>query len=195
MGPVRSFTDLGERNEASARTGCHRRGVTEGESRNRGTLQLLRECWSYRRGRQSRPFPVRVIHLEHSPQREPQEPVGWLEDRFSRPRESAGFLSLREPSGPWGRYRRFRVPEQELESRRGHLCRWEPSLPVEVPGSRMPHFFFASFFNNARFCWSMSSTLGVSRIFGIPAKRSSCMTNWNPFLPIRPSPMCMWRSR
>ena len=41
-------------------------GVTEGESRNRGTLLLLRECWSYRRGRQSRPFPIRVILLEHS---------------------------------------------------------------------------------------------------------------------------------
>ncbi len=51
-------------------------GVTEGESRNRGTLLLLRECWSYRRGRQSRPFPIRVILLEHSQRREPQEPVG-----------------------------------------------------------------------------------------------------------------------
>ena len=51
-------------------------GVTEGESRNRGTLLLLRECWSYRRGRQSRPVPIRVILLEHSQRREPQEPVG-----------------------------------------------------------------------------------------------------------------------
>lgn len=152
MGPVNRFTDLGERNEASARTGCHRRRFTEVESRNRGTLLLLQECWSYRRGRQSRQFPVRVILLEHSQRRELQEPVGWLEDQFSRPRESAGFLSLREPSGPWGRYRRFRVPGPKLESRRGHLCRWEPSPPVEVPRSRKPHFFFASFSSNERFC-------------------------------------------
>ena len=152
MGIGISFTGSGKRNEVSARTGGHRRGVTEGESRNRGTLLLLRECWSYRRGRKSRPFPVRVIQLEHSLRPGRPEPVGWQEDRLSRPRESAGFLSLREPSGPWGRYRRFRVPGPGLESRRGHLCRWEPSPPVEVPRSRKPHFFFASFSSNERFC-------------------------------------------
>ena len=152
MGPGRSLTDLGKRNEVSARIGCHRQRFTEVESRNRGPLLLLREYWSYRRGRQSRQFPVRVILLEHSQRRELQEPVGWREDRLSRPRESVGFLSLREPSGPWGRYQRFRAPGQGLESRRGHLCRWEPSLPVEVPGSRKPHFFFASCSSNERFC-------------------------------------------
>ena len=152
MGPGRSFTDPGKRNEVSARIAGPRRRITEVESRNRGTLLLLQECWSYRRGRQSRQFLVRVIHLEHSQRREPQGPVGWLEDRLSRPRESTGFLSLLEPSGPWGRYRRFRVPGPKPESRRGHLCRWEPSPPVEVPRSRKPHFFFASFCSNERFC-------------------------------------------
>ena len=46
-----------------------------------------------------------------------------------------------------------------------------------------------------RFFSSISSTLGVSRIFGIPANRESCMTKPNPFFPIRPSPICIWRSR
>ena len=168
---------------------------TEVGFRSRGIPWLRRRSLPYRRDTRGRQNLNGKIPQVHSRRPRRPEPVGWQEDRLSRPRESAGFLSLREPSGPWGRYRRFRVPGPGLESRRGHLCRWEPSLPVEVPGSRMPHFFFASFFNNARFCWSMSSTLGVSRIFGIPAKRSSCMTNWNPFLPIRPSPMCIWRSR
>ena len=49
--------------------------------------------------------------------------------------------------------------------------------------------------SNFRFFISISSTLGVSRIFGIPANRESCITKPNPFLPIKPSPMCMWRSR
>ena len=152
MGPGRSFTDPGERNEVSARIAGPRRRFTEVECRNRGTLLLLQEYWSYRRGRQSRPSRIHATLREHFQRQGPQEPVGLREDRLSRPRESTGFLSLRERSGPWGRSRRLRVPGPGLESRRGPLCRWEPSLPVEVPRSRKPHFFFASFSSNERFC-------------------------------------------
>ena len=73
-------------------------------------------------------------------------------------------------------------------------------LPGGVPPTRFHRelnfhsscdFFRAMRCSSARFCRSMSSSLGVSRIFGTPSKRESCITCSKPFFPISPAPMCM----